>query len=81
VGPSAGAKPDAAGTTSPGAAIGPQGKPISVEVGSGELVGSPYAGAKAADGSIYDQNAMTAAHRELPLGAIVRVTNLSNTSR
>lgn len=38
----------------------------------------PYVGAKAADGSIYDPNAMTAANRELPLGAIVRVTNLTN---
>ena len=33
---------------------------------------------KAADGSIYDPNAMTAAHRELPMGSIVRVTNLTN---
>jgi rare lipoprotein A len=40
--------------------------------------GPPYAGAKAADGTVYDQYAMTAAHRELPLGAIVRVTNLEN---
>ena len=40
--------------------------------------GPPYAGAKAADGTVYDQYALTAAHRTLPLGAIVRVTNLSN---
>jgi rare lipoprotein A len=31
----------------------------------------------AADGSIYDENAMTAAHRTLPMGSIVRVTNLA----
>jgi rare lipoprotein A len=40
--------------------------------------GPPYTNRKAADGSVYDQNAMTAAHRELPMGSIVRVTNLSN---
>ncbi len=40
--------------------------------------GPPYAGRKAADGTVYDQNAMTAAHRTLPMGSIVRVTNLTN---
>jgi rare lipoprotein A len=78
VGPSGVAKPDATVTAPPGAEIVPRGKPISVEVGVASWYGSPYVGAKAADGTIYDQNAMTAAHRELPLGAIVRVTNLSN---
>jgi rare lipoprotein A len=36
-----------------------------------------YKHRNAADGSIYDENAMTAAHRTLPLGSIVRVTNLT----
>ena len=40
--------------------------------------GPPYANRMGADGSIYDQNAMTAAHRTLPMGSIVRVTNLTN---
>jgi rare lipoprotein A len=40
--------------------------------------GPPYNNRKGADGTIYDQNAMTAAHRELPMGSIVRVTNLMN---
>ncbi len=40
--------------------------------------GPPYTNRKAADGSIYDQNAMTAAHRTLPMGSMVRVTNLAN---
>jgi rare lipoprotein A len=40
--------------------------------------GPPYANRKGADGTIYDQNAMTAAHRTLPMGSIVRVTNLTN---
>jgi rare lipoprotein A len=40
--------------------------------------GPPYANHPGADGTIYDQNAMTAAHRTLPMGSLVRVTNLSN---
>ena len=56
----------------------PQGKPVSSEIGLASWYGPPYTGAKAADGSIYNQNAMTAAHRELPMGSIVRVTNLTN---
>jgi len=38
--------------------------------------GPPYAGRKGADGKVYDQNAMTAAHLTLPMGTMVRVTNL-----
>jgi rare lipoprotein A len=56
----------------------PQGRPISSEVGLASWYGPPYTNHKAADGSVYDQNAMTAAHRTLPMGSIVRVTNLSN---
>lgn len=56
----------------------PQGRPVSVEVGLASWYGPPYTNRKAADGSIYDQNAMTAAHRELPMGSLVRVTNLTN---
>jgi rare lipoprotein A len=32
---------------------------------------------KSADGQDYDQNAMTAAHRTLPLGSLAKVTNLT----
>ncbi len=35
-------------------------------------------GRRTASGERYDMNAMTAAHRTLPLGTIVRVTNLEN---
>lgn len=56
----------------------PHGRPISVEIGMASWYGPPYTNRKAADGSIYDQNAMTAAHRELPMGSLVRVTNLTN---
>jgi rare lipoprotein A len=46
-------------------------------VGIASWYGPPYNHRAAADGSIYDQNAMTAAHRTLPLGTRVRVTNLA----
>ncbi|HEV2619627.1 MAG TPA: septal ring lytic transglycosylase RlpA family protein [Acidobacteriaceae bacterium] len=56
----------------------PPGRPVSSEVGLASWYGPPYHNRKGADGTIYDQNAMTAAHRELPLGTVVRVTNLTN---
>jgi rare lipoprotein A len=33
---------------------------------------------KAANGEIYDQNGLTAAHKTLPLNSVARVTNLAN---
>jgi rare lipoprotein A len=53
------------------------GRPVSTEVGLASWYGPPYAGRKGADGTVYDQNAMTAAHLTLPMGTMVRVTNLS----
>jgi rare lipoprotein A len=53
------------------------GKPVSTEVGLASWYGPPYAGRKGADGTVYDQNAMTAAHLTLPMGTMVRVTNLT----
>ena len=38
--------------------------------------GAPYHNRRGSNGEIYDMNAMTAAHLTLPLGSIVRVTNL-----
>jgi rare lipoprotein A len=55
-----------------------RGKPTMTEVGLASWYGPPYAGRRGADGSVYDQNAMTAAHLTLPLGSLVRVTNLAN---
>ncbi len=40
--------------------------------------GPNFHGKKTANGEIYDQNELTAAHKTLPLPSIVRVTNLSN---
>jgi rare lipoprotein A len=53
------------------------GKPTLVETGLASWYGPPYAGRKGADGKVYNQNAMTAAHLTLPLGSMVRVTNLA----
>ena len=40
--------------------------------------GSGFHGNRSASGEIFNQNAMTAAHRSLPFGTRVRVTNLNN---
>jgi rare lipoprotein A len=54
----------------------PGGKPTTVETGLASWYGP--SGHHAADGSVYDGNSMTAAHKTLPLGTTVRVTNLVN---
>ena len=56
-------------------------KPLFVETGLASWYGPPYHNRPAANGEIYDMNAPTAAHRTLPLGSIVRVTNLSTGQR
>jgi rare lipoprotein A (peptidoglycan hydrolase) len=40
--------------------------------------GPGFHGRRTANGEIYDQNALTAAHKSLPFGTRVRVTNLNN---
>lgn len=52
-------------------------KPIFVETGVASWYGAPYHNRRGSNGEIYDMNAMTAAHRTLPLGSIVRITNLT----
>ncbi|MGZ4732539.1 MAG: septal ring lytic transglycosylase RlpA family protein [Terriglobales bacterium] len=51
-------------------------KPLSVETGKASWYGAPYHNRRSSNGQIYDMNEMTAAHRTLPLGSTVRVTNL-----
>ena len=82
------AAPSGRPATSPSTAHGPlvphlppppdevYGKPVSTEIGLASWYG-PYNNRRAADGSIYDGNGMTAAHRTLPMGTTVRVTNLA----
>jgi len=38
----------------------------------------PFHGRRAANGEIFDMNTLVAAHRTLPFGSILRVTNLNN---
>jgi rare lipoprotein A len=49
-----------------------------VEEGVASWYGVPFDGRRTSNGEIYDMNEFTAAHRTLPFGAVVRVTNLSN---
>src|SRR5205814_6553231 len=58
--------------------VSPDTKPLLVETGVASWYGPPYHNRRASNGEIYDMHAMTAAHRTLPLGSIVRVTNIEN---
>ena len=50
------------------------------ETGIASWYGPPYHNRKGANGEVYDMNALTAAHKTLPLNSLVRVTNLANGS-
>jgi rare lipoprotein A len=51
-------------------------RPILSEVGYATWYTAPYKGRRAANGQVFDNDAMTAAHRTLPMGSLVVVTNL-----
>jgi rare lipoprotein A len=57
-------------------AIPADAKPIETETGLASWYGPPYHNRVGSNGEVYNMHAMTAAHRTLPLGSIVRVTNL-----
>ena len=48
------------------------------ETGIASWYGIPYHGRRAANGEIYDMNQLTAAHRTLSFGLMVKVTSLTN---
>jgi rare lipoprotein A len=48
------------------------------QVGLASFYGSTFQGEETASGEEFDHRNMTAAHRTLPLGSLVRVTNLEN---
>jgi rare lipoprotein A len=50
--------------------------PLATETGLASWYGPPYHNRVGSNGEVYNMHAMTAAHRTLPLGSIVRVTNL-----
>ena len=49
-----------------------------VETGIASWYGEDFHGGATANGETYDMNALTAAHRTLPMPSMVRVTNLEN---
>jgi rare lipoprotein A len=49
-----------------------------IQLGLASYYGPGFHGQKTASGEIFDQWEMVAAHRWLPLGTVVRVTNLGN---
>jgi rare lipoprotein A len=51
-------------------------KPILTENGVASWYTAPYKGRKAANGQVFNDHAMTAAHRTLPMGSLIVVTNL-----
>ena len=51
-------------------------RPIYSEVGMASWYGPNYHAHRGANGQIYDQNGISAAHRTLPMGSLIRVTNL-----
>lgn len=60
----------------------PSGKTIAkhhwFQIGKASWYGGKFNGRRTADGETYDMYAMTCAHRTLPLGSWIRVTNLKN---
>ncbi len=53
-------------------------RPALVEEGLASWYGHPYHGRPTASGAVFDMGELTAAHRTLPFGTSVRVTNLDN---
>jgi rare lipoprotein A len=52
-------------------------QPLLTEVGLATWYTAPYKGRKAANGEVFEDAAFTAAHRTLPMGSLVVVTNLT----
>ncbi|HVZ82710.1 MAG TPA: septal ring lytic transglycosylase RlpA family protein [Terracidiphilus sp.] len=51
-------------------------RPIYSQEGYATWYTAPYKGRKAANGQVFDDDALTAAHRTLPMGSLIVVTNL-----
>ena len=51
-------------------------KPIATQTGLATWYTAPYKGRKSANGEVFDDTAMTAAHRTLPMGSLIVVTNI-----
>jgi rare lipoprotein A len=51
---------------------------VKVELGLASWYGEDWQGSPTASGECFDMNELTAAHRDLPLGTKIKVTNLRN---
>ena len=51
-------------------------RPIATEEGLATWYSAPYKGRKSANGEVFSDQSLTAAHRTLPMGSLVVVTNL-----
>jgi len=62
------------------ASVPPEAAPVATSLGSGtaSYYGRKFHGRRTASGEAFDMGAMTAAHRSLPFGSLVRVTNPAN---
>jgi len=58
------------------AAVPPDAKPLLEETGLASWYGAPFHNLKTSNGETYNMHAFTAAHRTLPLGTVIRVTNV-----
>jgi rare lipoprotein A len=77
--PASAPRPSTAGTRSnTPRTTAPSTLPLTAELGIASWYGYPFHGRQAANGEIYDMEKLTAAHRTLPFGTWVRVTNLTN---
>ncbi|MFP6772834.1 MAG: septal ring lytic transglycosylase RlpA family protein, partial [Alphaproteobacteria bacterium] len=56
----------------------PREDPLYDKTGIASWYGDPFHGRRTANGEIYDMNALTAAHKTLPMPVRVQVTNLDN---
>jgi rare lipoprotein A len=52
-------------------------QPVLSETGFATWYSAPYKGRRAANGQVFDDDAMTAANRTLPMGSLIAVTNLT----
>jgi rare lipoprotein A len=72
----------AMGVTGSAAHAGPKAAPkvapTDAQIGTASWYGGKFNGRKTASGERFDMNALTCAHRSLPLGSWIRVTNLLN---
>ena len=60
------------------AALGAASPQPTIQAGLASWYGEHHQGRPTANGELFDMNGLTAAHRDLPMGAKVKVTNLVN---